>query len=60
MASLIKVTSGIVYEFQCVGCNFIYYGKTKQHLKIRICEDLIILPPTLKIVQYDDNSAIRG
>ena len=32
--------SGIVYKFQCGSCNATYYGKTKRHLKVRMCEHL--------------------
>ena len=32
--------SGVVYKFQCGGCNATYYGKTKRHLKVRISEHL--------------------
>ena len=32
--------SGIVYKFQCGGCNTTYYGKTKHHFKVRMCEHL--------------------
>ena len=30
--------SGIVYKFQCGSCNATYYGKTKRHFKVRMCE----------------------
>ena len=32
--------SGIVYKFKCGGCNGTYYGKTKRHFKVRMCEHL--------------------
>ena len=32
--------SGLVYEYKCGGCNATYYGKTKHHFKVRICEHL--------------------
>ena len=32
--------SGIVYKFQCGSCNATYYGKTKRHFKVRMCEHL--------------------
>ena len=32
--------SGLVYRFKCSGCNATYYGKTKRHFKVRICEHL--------------------
>ena len=30
--------SGIVYKYQCSDCNATYYGKTKRHFKVTICE----------------------
>ena len=32
--------SGLVYQYRCGGCNATYYGKTKRHFKVRICEHL--------------------
>ena len=32
--------SGLVYRFKCSGCNATYYGKTKRHFKVRMCEHL--------------------
>ena len=32
--------SGLVYKYKCGGCNATYYGKTKHHFKVRICEHL--------------------
>ena len=32
--------SGLVYQYKCGGCNATYYGKTKRHFKVRICEHL--------------------
>ena len=37
--------SNIVYEFKCNICNDIH-GKTKRHLKVRVCEHLGITPIT--------------
>ena len=34
--------SGVVYYFQCGGCDATYYGKSKDHFKVRICEHLVI------------------
>ena len=31
---------GLVYKYKCGGCNAIYYGKTKRHFKVLICEYL--------------------
>ena len=30
--------SELVYQYKCSGCNATYYGKTKRHFKVRICE----------------------
>ena len=51
--------SGIVYKFQCGSCNATYYGKTKLHFKVKICEHLGISALTGKIVKSDDDSAIK-
>ena len=32
--------SGLVYQYKCGGINAAYYGKTKRHFKVRICEHL--------------------
>ena len=51
--------SGIVYKFQCGSCNTTYYGKTKHHFKVRMCEHLGISALTGKRVKGDDDSAIK-
>ena len=51
--------SGIVYKFQCGSCNATYYGKTKRHFKVRMCEHLGISALTGKRVKGDDDSAIQ-
>ena len=51
--------SGIVYKFQCGSCNATYYGKTKRHFKVRMCEQLGIYALTGKRVKGDDDSAIK-
>ena len=51
--------SGIVYKFQCGGSNATYYGKTKCHFKVRMCEHLGISALTGKRVKGDDDSAIK-
>ena len=30
--------SGLAYQYKCGGYNATYYGKTKRHFKVRICE----------------------
>ena len=47
--------SGLVYQYKCGGCNATYYGKTKRHFKVRICEHLGISHLTEKKVQIDNN-----
>ena len=51
--------SGIVYKFKCGSCNATYYGKTKPHFKVRMCEHLEISVLTEKRVKGDDDSAIK-
>ena len=51
--------SGIVYKFQCGSCNTTYYGKTKRHFKVRMCEHLGISALSGKRVKGDDDSAIK-
>ena len=51
--------SGIVYKFQCGSCNATYYGKTKPHFKVRMCEHLGTSALTGKRVKGDDDSAIK-
>ena len=51
--------SGIVYKFQCGSCNATFYGKTKRHFKVRLCEHLGISALTGKRVKGEDDSAIK-
>ena len=51
--------SGIVYKFQWGSCIATYYGKTKRHFKVRMCEHLGISALTGKRVKGDDDSAIK-
>ena len=51
--------SDIVYKFQCGSCNATYYGKSKRHFKVRMCEYLGISALTGKRVKDDDDSAIK-
>ena len=46
---------GLVYKRKCGGCNATYYGKTKCHFKVRICEHLGISHLTEKKVKIDNN-----
>jgi len=46
--------SGIVYKFECGGCNATYYGKTKRHLKVRMSEHLGISHLTGKKVKISN------
>ena len=47
--------SGLVYQYECGGCNATYYGKTKRHYKVRICKHLGISHLTEKKVKIDNN-----
>ena len=47
--------SGLVYQYKCGGYNATYYGKTKRHFKVRICEHLNISHLTGKKVKIDNN-----
>ena len=51
--------SGIVYKFKCGGCNATYYGKTKRHFKVRMCEHLGVSALTGKRVKGENNSAVK-
>ena len=46
---------GLVYEYKCSDYNATYYGKTKRHFKVRICEDLGISHLTDKKIKIDNN-----
>ena len=45
--------------FKCGGCNATYYGKTKRHFKIRMCEHLGVSALTGKRVKGDNDSDIK-
>ena len=51
--------SGVVYKYQCSGCNATYYGKTKRHLKVRISEHFGISALTGKNVKNYTQSSIK-
>ena len=51
--------SGIIDKFQSGGWNAIYYGKTKRHFKVRMCEHLEISELTGKRFKGYDDSAIK-
>ena len=51
--------SGIVYKFKCGSCNATYYGKTKRHFKVGMCEHLGVFALTGKRVKGDNDSAIK-
>ena len=48
--------SGLVYKYKCGGCNATYYGKTKRHFKVRICEHFGISHLLEKKVKIDNNN----
>ena len=54
----IFLRSGIVYKFNCGDCNATYYGKTKRHFIVRICENLGVSPLTGKREKGDNGSAV--
>ena len=43
-----KLTSGVIYKFQCGFCNESYYGECVRHLNVRIGEHIRISPFTKK------------
>ena len=47
------------YKFQYGGCNATYYGKTKRHLKVRMCEQLRMSTLTGERVTGDGDSVIK-
>ena len=55
----IFLRSGIAYKFKCGGCNAIYYGKTKRHFNVRMCEHFGVSALTRKRVKEDNDSVIK-
>ena len=55
----IFLRSGIVYKLKCSGCNATYYGKTKCHFKVRMCQHLGVSALTGKRVKGDNESAVK-
>ena len=51
--------SGIVCKFKCCGCNATYFGKTKGHFKVRMCEHFGVSALTKKQVKGDNDSAVK-
>ena len=49
------ILSGLFYKYKCSGCNASYYGKTKHHFVVCICEHLGISHLTSKKVKVDNN-----
>ena len=47
--------SGLVYKLKCGRCKATYYGKTKRHFKLRICEPSGISHLTGKKEKIDNN-----
>ena len=55
-AKLPKVLlSGIVYKYKRSGCNATYYGKTKRHFEVQICQYFVISHLTGENVRIDNN-----
>ena len=55
----IFLRSDLVYKFKCGCCDAIYYGKTKRHFKVRICEHLAVSALTRKRMKGDNDSIIK-
>ena len=47
--------SRLVCQYKCGRCNTSYYGKTKNHFKVKICEHFGISHLTGKKVKIDNN-----
>ena len=47
--------SGLIYKYKCGDCSANYYGKTKDHFKVRIWEHLGISYLTGKKIRIDSN-----
>ena len=47
--------SGLASKYKCGGCSATYYGKTKSHFKVQICEHLGISHITGEKVKIDNN-----
>ena len=50
---------GIVYKFKCRGCNATYYGKTKRHFKVIMCEHLGLSALSGKRMRGNNDSAVK-
>ena len=50
--------SNLIYKFKCNICNDIYYGKTKQHFRVRACEHSGIMLLTRKKGKSPKESAV--
>ena len=55
----IFLRSGIVFKFKCSGYSPTFYGKTKRHFKVKMCEHLGVSALKEKRVKGDNNSAIK-
>ena len=52
------LNSGVVYKFSCGGCNSTYIGKTKRHMKTRVCEHAGISPLTGKLLKGQNTTSV--
>ena len=55
----ISLCSSTVYKLKCRGCNATYYGKTKRHYKVRMCEHLGVSALNGKRVKGNNHSAVK-
>ncbi len=53
-----SLRSCVCYQFQCNGCNAVYYGKSKRHYQTRVCEHLGISNLTGKRVSDPQVTAV--
>ena len=51
--------SGLASKYKCGGCSATYYGKTKSHFKVQICEHLGISHITGEKVKIDNNELTK-
>ena len=55
----ISLCSSTFYKFKCRGCNATYYGKTKRHFKVIMCEHLGLSALSGKRMRANNDSAVK-